>query len=106
MASKIGKLNPSRTILLLCDIQEKFAKNIQYFNEITANSIRVLEACKLIGVPVLATEQYPKGFNFKKFKFKKIKKYIDKRARKNCPHTKPKARRRPHFGQDSLQYVY
>lgn len=62
MATKIGKLNPTRTLLLLCDMQEKFARSIQYFHEMTSNSIRILEACKMIGVPALATEHYPKGF--------------------------------------------
>lgn len=61
MASKIGRLSPSKTLLLLCDLQEKFAPNIQYFNQIVENTGRVLDIAKQLNVPYLVTEQYPKG---------------------------------------------
>jgi hypothetical protein len=59
---RIGRLNPTKTILLLCDMQEKFARSIQFFNEIVETSARVHETCKLAKVPCLITEHYPKGF--------------------------------------------
>ena len=34
MSFKIGRLNPSKTLLLLCDMQEKFAKSMLHFNEV------------------------------------------------------------------------
>ncbi|RNA09417.1 isochorismatase domain-containing 2A [Brachionus plicatilis] len=61
MASRIGRLNPSKTLLLLCDLQEKFAPNIHYFNQVVENSGRVLDIAKLLNIPYLVTEQYPKG---------------------------------------------
>ena len=61
MISRIGRLNPSKTFLLLCDMQEKFATTIQHFDEIVLNSEKVLDACKLLQVPYLVTEHYPKG---------------------------------------------
>ena len=61
MASRLGRLNPSKTILLLCDMQEKFAKPITHFNEVVETSVRLTEAAKLLGIPQLITEHYPKG---------------------------------------------
>jgi nicotinamidase-related amidase len=61
MISRLGKLNPQRSILLLCDMQEKFSPSIAYFNDIIETSTRVLDACNLLNVPCIATEQYPKG---------------------------------------------
>jgi hypothetical protein len=58
---RIGRLNPSKSVLLLCDLQEKFSRTIQYFNEIVNTSNRVLDTCKLLNVPYLVTEHYPKG---------------------------------------------
>ena len=61
---KIGRINPLKTILLLCDMQEKFSKTILHFNEVVSTSIRVTEVAKLLQVPILITEQYPRGILF------------------------------------------
>ncbi len=61
MIRNIGRLNPSKTVLLLCDLQEKFAPSIQYFTEIVQTSSRVFDICKHLDVPYLVTEHYPKG---------------------------------------------
>jgi hypothetical protein len=42
-------------------MQVKFAPSIAYFPEIVKNSKRVLGAAQIFDLPVLATEQYPKG---------------------------------------------
>ena len=57
----IGILRAPKTSLFLCDMQEKFRPNIKFFDEIVANSSRVLKAASVMEVPVMATEQYPKG---------------------------------------------
>ncbi|KAG2457462.1 ISOC2 protein, partial [Polypterus senegalus] len=56
--SKIGRLSMRGTILLLCDMQEKFRPNIVHFGEIVSNAARLLQ---ILGLPHLATEQYPRG---------------------------------------------
>lgn len=62
MASKgVGKLVQKNTAFFLCDIQEKFRPSIKYFSEIVVVAQRLLKAAKILGVPVVATEQYPKG---------------------------------------------
>ena len=57
----LGILRAPKTSLFLCDMQEKFRPNIKYFDEVVANSSRVLKAASVMEVPVMATEQYPKG---------------------------------------------
>ena len=61
ITKSIGILRASRTSLFLCDMQEKFRPNIKFFDEVVANSSRVLKAASVMEIPVLATEQYPKG---------------------------------------------
>ena len=41
--------------------QEKFRPSIAHFDMIVYNSNRVLNAAKIMEMPVMATEQYPKG---------------------------------------------
>ncbi|XP_071532712.1 isochorismatase domain-containing protein 2-like [Panulirus ornatus] len=57
----LGKIVPQNTCLLLCDMQEKFRNNIQYFPQIVDVANRLLRAFKLLDLPVVCTEQYPKG---------------------------------------------
>ncbi|XP_028677441.2 isochorismatase domain-containing protein 2 [Erpetoichthys calabaricus] len=59
--SKIGRLSMRGTVLLLCDMQEKFRPNIVHFGEIVSNAARLLQAFRILGLPHLATEQYPRG---------------------------------------------
>jgi nicotinamidase-related amidase len=58
---KLGRLNPSKTLLLLCDMQEKFATTIKYFDEVVKVSERLLDVANMLQIPVVGTEQYPKG---------------------------------------------
>ena len=61
VAKRLGLLKASTSALFLCDMQVKFAPSIAYFPEIVKNSKRVLGAAQIFDLPVLATEQYPKG---------------------------------------------
>ncbi|XP_071445004.1 isochorismatase domain-containing protein 2-like [Hetaerina americana] len=57
----LGRIIAKNTSLFLCDMQEKFKTSIKYFPEIVANSNRLLQACMVMKMPVICTEQYPKG---------------------------------------------
>ncbi|KAM4652305.1 isochorismatase domain-containing protein 2 [Discoglossus pictus] len=59
--SRIGKLGQSPSVLFLCDMQEKFRNNIVYFPQIVSVAARMLQAAKVLEIPVIVTEQYPKG---------------------------------------------
>ncbi|XP_064634678.1 isochorismatase domain-containing protein 2-like isoform X2 [Lineus longissimus] len=62
MASrKIGKIFADKSVLFLCDMQDGFRKTIKYFPQILEVSNRMLGAAKALDIPVVVTEQYPKG---------------------------------------------
>lgn len=63
MASRaLGKLKPETTALLVCDIQDRFRPLI-YRMETVVNTCRYLTSvAKVLGIPVLATQQYTKVF--------------------------------------------
>ncbi|XP_030053613.1 isochorismatase domain-containing protein 2 [Microcaecilia unicolor] len=58
---KIGKLSQKSSVLFLCDMQEKFRNNIAHFPEIVSVAARMLQAAQVLDIPVVVTEQYPKG---------------------------------------------
>ncbi|KAM3717065.1 Heat shock protein [Dirofilaria immitis] len=55
------RLSSLNSVLLICDIQEKFRSSIKCFNEIVQISKRLIVAAKLLDMKIIATEQYPKG---------------------------------------------
>ncbi|XP_074509504.1 isochorismatase domain-containing protein 2-like [Sebastes fasciatus] len=56
-----GRLSTKDTVLLLCDMQEKFRPNIFQFTNIVSNASRLLQASRVLDIPAIVTEQYPKG---------------------------------------------
>ncbi|RUS70622.1 hypothetical protein EGW08_021613 [Elysia chlorotica] len=61
MAKKLGDLKLNQTILFVCDIQERFRNAISCFAEIAQVSNRLTEASRILDIPLIVTEQYPKG---------------------------------------------
>ena len=59
--NKIGKISLRNSSLFLCDMQEKFKGVTSHFDAIVSVSNRMLQAAKLLELPVVVTEQYPKG---------------------------------------------
>eukprot|EP00116_Pleurobrachia_bachei_P004790 sb/3465052/ len=57
----IGRIIASRTAMFCCDMQDKFRPSIQHFPAILSNANRLLESAKILDVPLVVTEQYPKG---------------------------------------------
>ncbi|KAF4522694.1 hypothetical protein B566_EDAN012711 [Ephemera danica] len=58
---KYGSLNPSTTAFFMCDIQEKFRPAMLHFKEVVESASKLLQASKILGVPLIVTEQYPQG---------------------------------------------
>ena len=54
-------LDLRQTALAVIDMQESFRGPIQDFAELAARVARVAHAAQLLGVPLVVTEQYPKG---------------------------------------------
>lgn len=57
------RLEPARSALLVVDVQTRLAQAMPAatFERLSANASILLESARMLGVPVLATEQYPKG---------------------------------------------
>ncbi|XP_038608948.1 isochorismatase domain-containing protein 2 [Tachyglossus aculeatus] len=57
----LGRILPGSSILFLCDMQEKFRTTVAFFPEIVSVAARMLQAARILEVPVVLTEQYPQG---------------------------------------------
>jgi len=57
----LGRFPVEKSALFVCDIQEKFASSIKYFPQIVSNTKKILNSAKIMDIPVVYTEQYPKG---------------------------------------------
>jgi nicotinamidase-related amidase len=56
-----AKLDPGRAALVIVDVQEAFRKAIPEFDRIAAATATLARGAAAMDLPVLATEQYPKG---------------------------------------------
>jgi nicotinamidase-related amidase len=54
-------LSGEGAVLLIVDVQEAFRDAIGNFSTIAANIARAVSGFDLLGLPILVTEQYPKG---------------------------------------------
>jgi nicotinamidase-related amidase len=55
------KLDADRTALVVIDVQEGFRKAIPDFDQVTKAVATLVQGAETIGIPVVVTEQYPKG---------------------------------------------
>jgi nicotinamidase-related amidase len=56
-----SKLDPARAALVVIDVQEGFRKAVQGFDRVAEAAAALVRGSSATGVPVLVTEQYPKG---------------------------------------------
>jgi nicotinamidase-related amidase len=54
-------LDRARAALVVIDVQEAFAKAVEGFEEVAAQTAVLVQGAKVLGLPVLVTEQYPRG---------------------------------------------
>ena len=54
-------LDLSKTVLVVIDVQEAFRTSIPEFAELATNISTAVRGCQILDVPVIVTEQYPKG---------------------------------------------
>ena len=55
------KLEADRTTLVVIDIQEAFRRAIPEFDRIAKATATLIEGAEAIGIPIVISEQYPKG---------------------------------------------
>jgi nicotinamidase-related amidase len=54
-------LDRNRAALVVVDVQEAFRPVVRSFDAVVQNVARLIQGARALGVPVVATEQYPKG---------------------------------------------
>ena len=54
-------LDRDRAALVVVDVQEAFRPAVEGFDDVVENTRRLMEGAKILGIPVVVTEQYPKG---------------------------------------------
>jgi nicotinamidase-related amidase len=54
-------LERDRAALVVIDVQEAFAKAVERFDEVAAQTAILVQGARVLGLPVLVTEQYPRG---------------------------------------------
>ncbi|MGH2981793.1 MAG: isochorismatase family protein, partial [Solirubrobacterales bacterium] len=57
----VPKLDRERATLVVVDVQEAFRKALPSFDGVAESVARLIQGAEAMGVPVLVTEQYPKG---------------------------------------------
>ncbi len=55
------KLDADRAALVVIDVQEAFRKALPDFDDVTKGTAALIEGAKAVGIPIVVTEQYPKG---------------------------------------------
>jgi nicotinamidase-related amidase len=56
-----GLLDRDRAALVVVDVQEAFRPAVLDFERVAENAATLIEGARLLGVPVVVSEQYPKG---------------------------------------------
>lgn len=54
-------LDKNEAVLLIIDIQDKLASVMQMRDQVVKNCLHLIELAKMQNIPVVVTEQYPKG---------------------------------------------
>lgn len=54
-------INEHDTALLIIDIQDKLAAIMRHKGQVVNNTLHLIELAKILQIPILLTEQYPKG---------------------------------------------
>jgi nicotinamidase-related amidase len=55
------RINKENTVAVVVDIQEKLLPHIENNDKITKNSLTLIKGLRVLGIPVIATQQYTKG---------------------------------------------
>ena len=59
--NKLGVIDRKKTVFVLVDIQDKFIPVIKDIEKIISNSNILVKASEILNIPLIVTEQYPKG---------------------------------------------
>jgi nicotinamidase-related amidase len=59
--NKLGIIDRKKTVFVLVDIQDKFIPVIKDIDKVISNSNILVKASEILNIPLIVTEQYPKG---------------------------------------------
>ena len=59
--TNLGKLDREKTAFILVDIQEKFIPAMNKIEDVIKNTNILVKASEILNIPLIVTEQYPKG---------------------------------------------
>ena len=62
MRRSLQRAEIDKCMLLICDIQDKFSPLIYRGDTVITRAALLNDACKVLNIPVVVTEQYPKTF--------------------------------------------
>ena len=62
MKRLVPRLDPKRTLLFVCDIQDRFRTLIFKSESLISRTALVADACRVLKVPLIVTEQVPRVF--------------------------------------------
>lgn len=57
-------LDKSDTALVIIDIQDRLAAVMKVKDEVIKNCLHLIELSKMLNIPIIVTEQYPKGLGY------------------------------------------
>ncbi|PSS36855.1 hypothetical protein PHLCEN_2v1283 [Hermanssonia centrifuga] len=55
----VVKVVPERSVFLICDVQTRFRPAVANFDKVVMTTNKMLKIAKVIGVPIIVTEQNP-----------------------------------------------
>ncbi|PWN41199.1 Isochorismatase hydrolase [Ceraceosorus guamensis] len=61
IATRIARLDPPRTALFICDMQERFTRAIHRFDAVESTAAKLIKAANTLDIPIWTTEQAPKS---------------------------------------------
>lgn len=68
----IERLDPKRSVLLVIDVQERLFPAMADKDEFLKETFRLIEGFQILGLPIIISEQYPKGLGPTLFNVKEL----------------------------------
>ncbi len=104
MAERSRLLCRERTLLLLVDAQSRLAPVIHNNETVLANCARLMEGCRVLEVPVIVSEQYPRGLGetVQSLRSLALAEEIAEKITFSCFRDRPLAERLAKSGRDTL----
>ncbi len=104
MAERGTLLDRERTLLLVVDVQRRLAPVIHGNETLLTNCARLIKGCRALGVPLIVSEQYPKGLGQTVESLRALARddEIVEKITFSCLRHRPLAERLAESGRDTL----